>query len=103
MNSENQESEPKYSYFKEVKKEHVVDRLDSIIFMSNSLKKTITNSKKLDVQTKKKVYSLYLKMVKVFDEEILKELKRQKKDGKQFISDEAIDDLVKEILSSPTE
>lgn len=59
---------------------------------TKSLCRLIENSE-LDNETKQNIIDLKEKVKEIFDIVMDKELKRQKKSGKEFLSDEDIDNL----------
>ena len=73
-------------YIKEYKKQNGIDDLNRIKKRLDILIKNCSNRKKMDNETKQNIISLYESFMEIFDNEIDKELSKQKKDGKEFIS-----------------
>ena len=57
----------------------------------------IEKSQYLDDETKQNILGLRETSHQIYNQEMDKELKRQKKDGKEFLSDSDVDDLVDNI------
>lgn len=85
------------SYLDEVNKQNILDALERIMKDAPTLVKMIEKSEYLDDQTKQSILEFKEKSRQIFNQEMDKELKRQKEDGKEFLSDGDIDDLLKEI------
>lgn len=81
------------SYLNEVTKQNILDDLKRIERYAKSLYRIVDNSKSLDNETKQNILDLMEMSKNIFDMEVNKELKNQKENGKEFLSDEDIDDL----------
>ena len=86
-------------YMREVKKadaladlRRVQSRIDTMIGMYE-------RRKSMDVKSKRRVIEIYEFVMPIFDTELSRELVKQKKSGKEFISDKEIDLLVKKAKS----
>jgi hypothetical protein len=87
-------NEHQEEYLDEVNKKNILDDLDRVVKHASGLHKIINNSNHLDNETKQNILELLDLSKKVFNLEADKELKRQKESGKQFLSDNEIDDIV---------
>lgn len=85
------------SYLDEVKKKDILDDLKRVENYASKLHNVIDKSKYLDDETKQNILKLRKKLSQIYNEEIDKEIKRQKEDGKEFLSDSDVDDLVDRI------
>ena len=90
-------------YLNEVKKQNILDSLKSVEKYVSSLRKTISNSKYLDDDTKENILSLQETIKEIYNSEMNKELKRQKENGKEFLTDDEIDELVDKIIKNENE
>ena len=86
------------TYLDEVKKVDILDELFRIIKYSKTLYDVIEKSNHLDNETKQNIINLKENVYNICDQEITKELKQQKKDGKEFLSSDDIDNIINEII-----
>lgn len=82
------------SYLNEVKKQNILDDLKRIENYVSILHNMIDKSQYLDDETKQNILELKETSHQIYNQEMDKELKRQKKDGKEFLSDSDVDDLI---------
>jgi len=82
------------NYLKEVKIHHILDHLDSINKRITSLKYIYSKRGKIDKETKQNIIDIYELTLDIFNIESDKELKQQKKEGKEFLSDNEIDKII---------
>ena len=85
------------SYLDEVKKQNILDDLKRIENYVSTLHNMIDKSRYLDDETKQNILELKETSHQIYNQEMDKELKRQKKDGKEFLSDSDVDDLIDKI------
>jgi len=85
------------SYLDEVKKQNILDDLKRIENYVSILHNMIEKSQYLDDETKQNILGLRETSHQIYNQEMDKELKRQKKDGKEFLSDSDVDDLIDKI------
>ena len=85
------------SYLDEVKKQNILDDLKRIENYVSTLHNMIDKSQYLDDETKQNILELKETSHQIYNQEMDKELKRQKKDGKEFLSDSDVDDLIDKI------
>jgi hypothetical protein len=82
----------------EVKKHNLLSDLEIIEKRTKQLYRLVSDLNEIDNDTKKNIRNLYDLINSVHDEEFSKELKKQKANGKEFLSDSEIDDLVNKIV-----
>ena len=80
------------------KKIHALEDLDRISKMISTLADVYTSRKNMDNKSLKIVNGLYNTIQDIYTQEMKNELTKQKKEGKQFLTDKEIDDLVEKIL-----
>jgi DNA-binding FrmR family transcriptional regulator len=85
------------SYLDEVKKQNILDDLKRIEKYVSTLHNMIDKSQYLDDETKQNILELRETSHHIYNQEMDKELKRQKEDGKRFLSDSDVDDIVDRI------
>lgn len=85
------------SYLDEVKKQNILDDLKRIEKYVSTLHHMIDKSQYLDDETKQNVLELRETSHHIYNQEMDKEVKRQKEDGKEFLSDSDVDDIVDRI------
>lgn len=85
------------SYLDEVKKQNILDDLKRIESYVSKLHNMIDKSQYLDDETKQNILELKETSHQIYNQEMDKELERQKKDGKEFLSDSDVDDLIDKI------
>jgi len=81
------------SYLGEVKKQNILDDLKRIEKYVSTLYNMIDKSPYLDDETKQNIFDLMETSNNIYNQEMDKELKRQKEDGKEFLSDSDVDDI----------
>lgn len=84
-------------YLKEVKKDNILDNLKSIKKRLKTLVKVYSKRKKMDNETKQNIIILHDISTEIFNTEMDKELKKQKKEGKEFLSDDDVDNLIESV------
>ena len=85
------------SYLDEIKKQNILDDLKRIENHVSTLHNMIEKSQYLDDETKQNILELKETSHQIYNQEMDKELERQKKDGKEFLSDNDVDDLIDKI------
>lgn len=85
------------SYLDEVKKQNILDDLKIIEKYVFTLHNIIDKSQYLDDETKQNILELREISHHIYNQEMHKELKRQKDNGKKFLSDRDVDDIVDRI------
>jgi hypothetical protein len=88
---------------KEIKKQNILECLKNIEKYSQYLYNMVDKSIHLDNETKQNILNLEKITFQIYDFEINKELKKQKDDGKIFLSNENIDNLVSKIKQEEME
>jgi hypothetical protein len=71
----------------------IQDRLDKFINVVN-------NRDHMDNNTKLKIRDLYNKFMLIYDHEMDKELKKQKNEGKKFLTDDEIDNVINNVINN---
>ena len=78
--------------------------VDKIVEDLNRMKKSLdsliliySKRKKLDIETKKNIFSMYFSFHEIQDIEINKELSKQHSEGKEFLSADEIDEIVEKV------
>lgn len=86
------------TYLDEVKKCDILDELIRIKKYSITLHDVIEKSNHLDNETKQNIINLKENAYNIYIQELTKELKQQKKDGKEFLSSDDVDNIINEII-----
>lgn len=84
-------------YLKEYNKYRAIDDLNRIKHYIDGMIRLCNHPRKLDNDTKQKIIDMTDFVTGIVGNEFDKELKKQKKEGKQFLSDEDIDQIFKNI------
>lgn len=92
--------EDKYdeTYLEEMGIDKVVELLDDSLGRIKKISTMIKNKENIDEETKGNVIELYDSVNMIYDFEMSKELNEQKKNGKKFLSDDDVDNLIIKII-----
>lgn len=92
--------EDKYdeTYLEEMGIDKVVELLDDSLVRIKKISTMIKNKENIDEETKGNVIELYDSVNMIYDFEMSKELNDQKKNGKEFLSDDEVDNLIIKII-----
>ncbi len=83
----------------ELKKQNILDDLKNIEKCVSIIYRMIDKSKYLDDGTKQNILELTKTTQRICNQEMDKEIKRQKEDGKIFLSDDDIDYIFSSIIN----
>jgi hypothetical protein len=86
------------AYLDEVTKRNILTDMENISKLVGTLTRAFSNEKgNLDNETKKKILILQDMVSDIYDTEMNKMIIKQKKNGKEFITNKEIDDLIDNI------
>jgi hypothetical protein len=86
------------SYLKEFDKYTAINDLNRIKYYIDRMLKLCNHPRQLDDETKQNIIDMSDFVIGIINDEFDKELKKQKKEGKQFLSNEDIDQIFKNVI-----
>ncbi len=85
-------------YLKEYKKSNAIEDLNEIKIVADRLIRLFEKRKNMDNGSKQNIILIKETVSNIYSQELAKELTKQKKEGKQFLSDDDVDRIVDDIL-----